>query len=82
MNVGSLMRIVNQKAFTNLSEDLTEVEAVKKRVPGIKKFVNHLRASRSRSPNGSETKTKIHQIDSSAHNKLKDFKINLNVVKK
>lgn len=50
MNVGSLMRIVNKKAFDNLSEELTEVEALRKTVPGIKKFIGHLKKSRSRSP--------------------------------
>ena len=46
INVGSLMRIVRSQRFERLSTDLSEIEAVKKRVHGIKKFAGHLNKSR------------------------------------
>ena len=46
INVGSLMRIVRSQKFERLSSDLNEIDAIKKRVPGIKKYVNHLNKSR------------------------------------
>lgn len=82
INVGSLMRIVNQKAFSNLSEDFSEVEALKKTVPGLKKFMGHLRKSRSRSPGFCEKVIKTPIIIKSSPFENTEpkgsFKINLN----
>lgn len=41
LSIGSLMRIVRANKYENLTNDLVEVEKLKKRIPKIKNFVGH-----------------------------------------
>ena len=41
MSIGSLLRIVRGKSYENLSDDLIEIDQIRKRVPSIVKYIEH-----------------------------------------
>jgi hypothetical protein len=42
LTIGSLMRIVGGNKYENLSDDLIEIEQLKKRIPSIKNYTSQL----------------------------------------
>jgi hypothetical protein len=42
LGLGSLMRIVRGRHYENLTDDLSEVALLRRRVPGIKRYYEHL----------------------------------------
>jgi hypothetical protein len=49
MSIGSLMRTVRSKKYENITDDLSEVEQIKERVPEIEKFISHIKKKRDAS---------------------------------
>jgi hypothetical protein len=46
MTLGSLLRIVRGNKYENISDDLIEVEKLKKRIPQLKNYSGHFEHKR------------------------------------
>ena len=46
LGLGALMRIVRSKHYENLTDDLTEVHLLRKKVPGMKRYIGILEKKR------------------------------------
>ena len=49
LGLGALMRIVRSKHYENLTDDLTEVHLLRKKVPGMKRYIGILEKKRDQS---------------------------------
>jgi len=49
LGLGSLMRIVRSNRYENLTDDLAEVTLLRKKIPGMKRYVKILEKKRDES---------------------------------